>query len=111
MLYELVWVLCGEYYFYVVRVRIGDVFGLIEKIVFYELEDILFVYLFFQCFFYQVNERYQEDGVSGFFFVYQYYFVVVVSVWNYQLGDWFVVLDWKIFVWWSQLMMKEFELF
>ncbi|MEC1550017.1 DUF58 domain-containing protein [Bacillus rugosus] len=109
MSYELARVPRGEHHFHAVRVRTGDVLGLIEKTAFYELEDTLFVYPSFQRLSYQVNERHQEDGVSGSSPVHQHHSAVVASVRNYQPGDRFAALDWKTSARRSQLMTKEFE--
>ncbi|MCY9376141.1 DUF58 domain-containing protein [Bacillus sp. T17B1] len=109
MSYELVPVPRGEHHFYAIRVRTGDVLGLIEKTVFYELEDTLLVYPSFQRFSYQVNERHQEDGVSGSSPIHQHHSSVAASVRNYQPGDRFAALDWKTSARRSQLMTKEFE--
>ncbi|WP_338443858.1 DUF58 domain-containing protein [Bacillus spizizenii] len=109
MSYELARVPRGEHHFHAVRVRTGDVLGLIEKTAFYELEDTLFVYPSFQRLSYQVNERHQEDGVSGSSPVHQHHSAVAASVRNYQPGDRFAALDWKTSARRSQLMTKEFE--
>lgn len=109
MSYELARVPRGEHHFHAVRVRTGDVLGLIEKTAFYELEDTLLVYPSFQRLSYQVNERHQEDGVSGSSPVHQHHSAVAASVRNYQPGDRFAALDWKTSARRSQLMTKEFE--
>ncbi|CAF1848631.1 DUF58 domain-containing protein [Bacillus subtilis] len=109
MSYELARVPRGEHHFHSVRVRTGDVLGLIEKTAFFELDDTLFVYPFFQRFSYQVNERHQEDGVSGSSPIHQHHSSVAASVRNYQPGDRFAALDWKTSARRSQLMTKEFE--
>ncbi|QJC87558.1 DUF58 domain-containing protein [Bacillus inaquosorum] len=109
MSYELDRVPRGEHHFHAVRVRTGDVLGLIEKTAFYELEDTLFVYPSFQRLPYQVNEKYQEDGVSGSSPIHQHHSAVAASVRNYQPGDRFAALDWKTSARRNQLMTKEFE--
>lgn len=109
MSYELARIPRGEHHFQAVRVRTGDVLGLIEKTAFYELDDTLFVYPAFQRLSYQVNERHQEDGVSGSSPVHQHHSTVAASVRNYQPGDRFAALDWKTSARRSQLMTKEFE--
>ncbi|TYS08567.1 DUF58 domain-containing protein [Bacillus subtilis] len=109
MSYELARVPRGEHHFHAVRVRTGDVLGLIEKTAFYELDDTLFVYPSFQRLSYQVNERHQEDGVSGSSPVHQHHSAVAASVRDYQPGDRFAALDWKTSARRSQLMTKEFE--
>ncbi|MCY8547152.1 DUF58 domain-containing protein [Bacillus vallismortis] len=109
MSYELARIPRGEHHFQAVRVRTGDVLGLIEKTAFYELDDTLFVYPAFQRLSYQVNERHQEDGVSGSSPVHQHHSTVAASVRNYQPGDRFAALDWKASARRSQLMTKEFE--
>lgn len=109
MSYELARVPRGEHHFHAVRVRTGDVLGLIEKTAFYELKDTLFVYPSFQRLPYQVNERHQEDGVSGSSPVHQHHSAVAASVRNYEPGDRFAALDWKTSARRSQLMTKEFE--
>ncbi|MBL3648730.1 DUF58 domain-containing protein [Bacillus sp. RHFS10] len=109
MSYELARVPRGEHHIHAVRVRTGDVLGLIEKTAFYELDDTLFVYPSFQRLSYQVNERHQEDGVSGSSPVHQHHSAVAASVRDYQPGDRFAALDWKTSARRSQLMTKEFE--
>ncbi|MCY8796829.1 DUF58 domain-containing protein [Bacillus inaquosorum] len=109
MSYELARVPRGEHHFHAVRVRTGDVLGLIEKTAFYELEDTLFVYPSFQRLPYQVNEKHQEDGVSGSSPIHQHHSAVAASVRNYQPGDRFAALDWKTSARRNQLMTKEFE--
>ncbi|MCY9100966.1 DUF58 domain-containing protein [Bacillus inaquosorum] len=109
MSYELARVPRGEHHFHAVRVRTGDVLGLIEKTAFYELEDTLFVYPSFQRLPYQVNEMHQEDGVSGSSPIHQHHSAVAASVRNYQPGDRFAALDWKTSARRNQLMTKEFE--
>ncbi|MCY7759208.1 DUF58 domain-containing protein [Bacillus inaquosorum] len=109
MSYELARVPRGEHHFHAVRVRTGDVLGLIEKTAFYELEDTLFVYPSFQRLPYQVNEKQQEDGVSGSSPIHQHHSAVAASVRNYQPGDRFAALDWKTSARRNQLMTKEFE--
>ncbi|MGM0950611.1 MAG: DUF58 domain-containing protein [Bacillota bacterium] len=109
MSYELARVPRGEHHIHAVRVRTGDVLGLIEKTAFYELDDTLFVYPSFQRLSYQVNERHQEDGVSGSSPVHQHHSAVAASVRDYQPGDRFAALDWKTSARRNQLMTKEFE--
>ncbi|NTU27311.1 DUF58 domain-containing protein [Bacillus tequilensis] len=109
MSYELAQVPRGEHHFRAVRVRTGDILGLVEKTAFYELEDTLFVYPSFQRIPYQVNERHQEDGVSGSSPIHLRHSSVAASVRNYQPGDRFAALDWKTSARRSQLMTKEFE--
>lgn len=109
MSYELARVPRGEHHFHAVRVRTGDVLGLIEKTAFYELDDTLFVYPSFHRLSYQVNERHQEDGATGSSPVHQHHSAVAASVRDYQPGDRFAALDWKTSARRSQLMTKEFE--
>ncbi|MGF7536211.1 DUF58 domain-containing protein [Bacillus mexicanus] len=109
MTYELPRSPRGEHHFHAVRVRTGDILGLVEKTAFYDLKDILFVYPSFQRLPYQVNERHQEDGVSGSSPIHQHHSTVAASVRNYQPGDRFAALDWKTSARRSQLMTKEFE--
>ncbi|PLR93106.1 DUF58 domain-containing protein [Bacillus halotolerans] len=109
MSYQITPVPRGEHHFHAVRVRTGDVLGLIEKTSFYGADDAVFVYPFFQPLQYQLNERYQEDGVSGASPVHQHHSSVAASVRNYQPGDRFAALDWKTSARRSQLMTKEFE--
>ncbi|QUF66125.1 DUF58 domain-containing protein [Bacillus atrophaeus] len=99
----------GEHHLHTVRVRTGDVLGLVEKEAYYEVKHSFLVFPSYQFLHFQPNERHLEEGISSSAPFQMNHSMAAASVREYQPGDRIAALDWKTSARRSQLMTKEFE--
>lgn len=99
----------GEHHFTKVRIKTGDLFGLIEKEVFFDVEDYFLVYPSFVDVSYHPNQRQYEQGSSSSLTKYWQDSTMAVGVREYQPGDKLASIDWKATARRDLIMTKEFE--
>ncbi|PMC33923.1 DUF58 domain-containing protein [Bacillus sp. UMB0899] len=99
----------GEHYFRSVRLRTGDLFGLIEKEVSVEVENYFLVYPSTVDLVYRSNQKQYEQGAASTLTKYWQDSTMAVGVREYQPGDKFAWIDWKATARRDSIMTKEFE--
>lgn len=99
----------GEHELKSIRIRTGDMFGLVEKEVSFEIEDKFLVYPSTVKLSYQPQQRHFEQGSASKHAKYWQDSNIAVGVREYQPGDKFAWIDWKATARRDMLMTKEFE--
>ncbi|WP_226671341.1 DUF58 domain-containing protein [Metabacillus litoralis] len=99
----------GEHQFGAVRVRTGDLFGLIEKEITFKVENYFLVYPSLINVDYRPNEKQYEQGSASTQTKYWKDSTMAVGVREYQPGDKFAWIDWKATARRDSIMTKEFE--
>ncbi|WP_338787780.1 DUF58 domain-containing protein [Metabacillus sp. FJAT-53654] len=99
----------GEHHFSTIRIRTGDLFGMIEKEVFFEVENYFLVYPSIVSLVYHPNQRQFEQGSASSLAKYWQDSTMAVGVREYQPGDKFAWIDWKATARRDSIMTKEFE--
>ncbi|MBM7606598.1 uncharacterized protein (DUF58 family) [Metabacillus crassostreae] len=99
----------GEHQFGSVRVRTGDLFGLIEKEMTFVVENYFLVYPTLIDVDYRPNEKQFEQGSASTQTKYWQDSTIAVGVREYQPGDKFAWIDWKATARRDSIMTKEFE--
>jgi uncharacterized protein (DUF58 family) len=107
--YALLHIPRGEHHFTTIRVRTGDLFGLIEKEVSFEVENYFLVYPSFVDVVYRPKQRQFEQGSASSLAKYWQDQTIAVGVREYQPGDKFSWIDWKATARRETIMTKEFE--
>ncbi|KXZ22607.1 DUF58 domain-containing protein [Bacillus nakamurai] len=99
----------GEHHLHTVRVRTGDVLGLLEKTASFTIADTILVYPAYSALRYKPYAARQEEGAGAAAPFRMHRSTVAASVRNYQPGDRFSAVDWKTSARRNELMTKEFE--
>lgn len=99
----------GEHHFRTIRLRTGDLFGLIEKEVTIEVKNYFLVYPSTVDLVYRSNQKQYEQGASSTLTKYWQDSTMAVGVREYQPGDKFAWIDWKATARRDSIMTKEFE--
>ncbi len=99
----------GEHQFRSIRLRTGDLFGLIEKEVTYEVNNYFLVYPSTVDLVYRSNQKQYEQGTASTLTKYWQDSTMAVGVREYQPGDKFAWIDWKATARRNSIMTKEFE--
>jgi len=99
----------GEHHFKSVRLRTGDLFGLIEKEVSLEVENYFLVYPSTVDLAYHSKQKQYEQGSASTLTKYWQDSTMAVGVREYQPGDKFAWIDWKATARRDSIMTKEFE--
>ncbi|MBU7595942.1 DUF58 domain-containing protein [Metabacillus halosaccharovorans] len=99
----------GEHHFRSIRLRTGDLFGLIEKEVTVEVENYFLVYPSTVDLVYHSNQKQYEQGAASTLTKYWQDSTMAVGVREYQPGDKFAWIDWKATARRDSIMTKEFE--
>ncbi len=99
----------GEHHFKSVRLRTGDLFGLIEKEVSVEVENYFLVYPSTVDLIYRSTQKQYEQGTASTLTKYWQDSTMAVGVREYQPGDKFAWIDWKATARRDSIMTKEFE--
>lgn len=99
----------GEHHLSTIRLRTGDLFGLIEKEVFVHVEHRFLVYPSTIDVTYKPKQRQFEQGMSSNKARYLQDSTIAVGIREYQPGDKFAWIDWKATARRDSLMTKEFE--
>lgn len=107
--YELLEIPRGEHHFRTIRLRTGDLFGLIEKEVKIEAQNYFLVYPSTVDLVYRSNQKQYEQGASSTLTKYWQDSTMAVGVREYQPGDKFAWIDWKATARRNSIMTKEFE--
>ncbi|MGM0878437.1 MAG: DUF58 domain-containing protein [Bacillota bacterium] len=107
--YALLQIPRGEHYLSTVRIRTGDLFGLIEKEVTFEVENYFLVYPSFVDLRYRPKQRQFDQGSASSLVKHWQDQAMAVGVREYQPGDKFAWIDWKATARRDSIMTKEFE--
>lgn len=99
----------GDHHFRTIRLRTGDLFGLIEKEVTIEVKNYFLVYPSTVDLVYRSNQKQYEQGASSTLTKYWQDSTMAVGVREYQPGDKFAWIDWKATARRDSIMTKEFE--
>ncbi|MGM7724317.1 DUF58 domain-containing protein [Metabacillus sp. Hm71] len=99
----------GEHHFTSIRLKTGDLFGLIEKETFFEVENYFLVYPLVVDLVYHPRRKQFEQGSSSSLAKYWQDSTMAVGVREYQPGDKFAWIDWKATARSDSIMTKEFE--
>ena len=99
----------GEHVFTKIRVKTGDLFGLVEKEVFYNHAEIFIVYPKYHQMTYKQIEGGFDQGQTTSNASLQRNTTIAVGTREYKPGDRFSWIDWKSSARKSNLMVKEFE--
>jgi uncharacterized protein (DUF58 family) len=99
----------GEHQLSAIRIRTGDLFGLIEKEVTFEVENTFLVYPPFVDLRYYPQQRRFEQGSASTVANYLHDSTMAVGIREYQAGDKLAWIDWKATARRDSIMTKEFE--
>ena len=99
----------GEHQLSRIRVRTGDLFGLIEKEVSFRVDNHILVYPSHIDMVYNPKQRQFEQGSSASLAKYWQDSTMAVGVREYQPGDKLAWIDWKATARRDSIMTKEFE--
>jgi uncharacterized protein (DUF58 family) len=99
----------GEHHFTTIRIKTGDLFGLIEKEAYFDAENYFLVYPSFVDITYRPTQRQFEQGTSSSLAKYWQDSTMAVGVREYQPGDKLASIDWKATARRDSIMTKEFE--
>ncbi|NPC91734.1 DUF58 domain-containing protein [Bacillus sp. WMMC1349] len=99
----------GKHHLKAVRLRSGDLLGLLEKEVYIPLETSLLVFPSYQDINYIGKSGSFDDQVGTISDIQQQHSVLVSGIREYQPGDRFSWVDWKTSARRNQLITKEFE--
>ncbi|WP_047476362.1 DUF58 domain-containing protein [Bacillus siamensis] len=107
--YELPQAPRGEHHFHTIRVRTGDVLGLLDKTASFSVTDTVLVFPAYGS----VHDKQQavsgEEGAGAGTPFQVHRSAIAAGVRNYQPGDRFSALDWKTSARRNELMTKEFD--
>ncbi|MCM3598760.1 DUF58 domain-containing protein [Metabacillus idriensis] len=109
MQYELKRMPRGEHRFTEVRVRTGDLFGLIDKEMTFEAENYFLVYPHSVDLTYRQHEKQFEQGATNSKAKFWQDTTMAIGIREYQPGDRFSWIDWKATARRDRIMTKEFE--
>lgn len=109
MQYELGRMPRGEHRFTQVRVRTGDLFGLIDKEMTFAAENYFLVYPHTVDLKYRQNEKQFEQGAINSKAKFWQDTTMAIGIREYQPGDRFSWIDWKATARRDRIMTKEFE--
>lgn len=107
--YELPQVPRGEHHLYTIRVRTGDVLGLLDKTASFSVTDTVLVFPAYGSVHYKPQAASGEEGAAAGAPFQVHRSAMAASVRNYQPGDRFSALDWKTSARRNELMTKEFD--
>ncbi len=99
----------GEHQFTTIRVRTGDLFGLIEKEVTFKVEHYFLVYPTMVNLHYSTKQKQYDQGTSSSQSKFWQDTTMAVGIREYQPGDKFAWIDWKATARRNAIMTKEFE--
>jgi len=99
----------GEHEFSTIRVKMTDLFGIVEKEAFFEVKHNILVYpRYVEMSYRRLNQRF-EQGVAASKIQLHRDTTMVVGTREYKPGDRFSWINWKISARKNELMTKEFE--
>jgi len=107
--YEIPAIPRGEYFFSKIRLRTGDLFGLVEKEEVYTIPHRVLVYPKYYKMTYKSLESRFEQGMSSSHVNIQRDTTIAVGIREYKPGDRFSWIDWKSSARKNDIMTKEFE--
>ncbi|MEC1108333.1 DUF58 domain-containing protein [Bacillus velezensis] len=107
--YELPQVPRGEHHLHTIRVRTGDVLGLLDKTASFSVTDTVLVFPAYGSVHYKPQAASGEEGAAAGAPFQVHRSAMAASVRNYQPGDRFSALDWKTSARRNELMTKEFD--
>lgn len=99
----------GEHLFKSIRVKTGDLFGLIEKEVILSVNDKIIVYPKYEELIYRPIRTDFDHGLAVTKEQFQRDTTMATGVRNYQHGDRFSWINWKVSAKKNEMMVKEFE--
>lgn len=99
----------GEHEFVGVRMKVGDVLGLIEKEVIIPCENKVLIYPAYEDMIYRPVEHQYEQGMTSSNVKVQRDTSMAIGVRDYQPGDRFSWINWKATARKNEIMTKEFE--
>ncbi|QGQ44124.1 DUF58 domain-containing protein [Metabacillus sediminilitoris] len=99
----------GEHHFTKIRIKTGDLFGLIEKEVYVDVKHYFLVYPSYVDLVYSPTRREFEQGSTSSLATYWQDSTMAVGVREYQPGDKLSSIDWKATARRDSIMTKEFE--
>lgn len=99
----------GEHFFQEIRLKTGDLLGLIEKEQVVQVRDQIMVYPFFTEMIYRPFENHYDQGMTVSRERVQRDTTMAVGVREYQPGDRFSWINWKASAKRNDIMVKEFE--
>ena len=109
MQYELKRMPRGEHRFTEVRVRTGDLFGLIDKEMIFKSDNYFLVYPHSVDLTYRQHEKQFEQGATNSKAKFWQDTTMAIGIREYQPGDRFSWIDWKATARRDRIMTKEFE--
>ncbi|MEC2162661.1 DUF58 domain-containing protein, partial [Bacillus velezensis] len=107
--YELPQVPRGEHHLHTIRVRTGDVLGLLDKTASFSVTATVLVFPAYGSVHYKPQAASGEEGAAAGAPFQVHRSAMAASVRNYQPGDRFSALDWKTSARRNELMTKEFD--
>ena len=108
--YEIEKIPRGEYTFEAIRLKTGDLIGLMEKERWFDSQRTILVYPEFEEIIYRRLESRYEQGATTSNLQFQRDTSLVAGVRQYQPGDRFSWIDWKATARTNEMMAKEFEI-
>jgi len=107
--YEIPSIPRGEYFFSTIRLKTGDLFGLVEKEEVYTIHHRVLVYPKYYKMMYKQLENRFEQGMSSSKVNLQRDTTITIGIRDYKPGDRFSWIDWKSSARKNDIMTKEFE--
>ncbi|MBD1383131.1 DUF58 domain-containing protein [Metabacillus arenae] len=107
--YELSSMPRGEHRFFSIRLKTGDIFGLLEKEKEFKAEDYFLVYPHYEELIYSQKNKQFEQGSSKSSIRFLQDTTMASGVREYEAGDRFSWIDWKASARRDKMMTKEFE--
>lgn len=107
--YEITKLPRGEHFFQSVRLKTGDLLGLIEKEELLEVQDRIIVYPAYEEMIYRPLENHYDQGMTASKERVQRDTTMAIGVREYQPGDRFSWINWKATAKRNDIMTKEFE--
>ncbi|MCU9615343.1 DUF58 domain-containing protein [Caldibacillus lycopersici] len=99
----------GEYFFYGIKVKVGDLFGFVQKEISFPEEDYVLVYPSYIEMVYEPFENQFEQGMTATKDKVQRDSTMAISIRQYVPGDRFSWINWKATARNNDIMTKEFE--
>ncbi|MBP2241749.1 uncharacterized protein (DUF58 family) [Cytobacillus eiseniae] len=99
----------GEHFFQAIRLRTGDLLGLIEKENYIQLEDKMLVYPSYENLIYKTMENQYDQGMTASRERVQRDTSMAIGIREYQPGDRFSWINWKATAKRNEMMTKDFE--
>ncbi|MBD8070761.1 DUF58 domain-containing protein [Bacillus sp. PS06] len=107
--YEIESIPRGEHIFSTIRLKTGDLFGLVEKEAFYTIEQRFLVYpKYYDLIYRQVESRFEQGSTASNVNL-QRDTTIAIGIRDYKPGDRFSWIDWKSSARKNDIMTKEFE--